>query len=196
MLDIYKAFDKIWHDGVIFKLERNGMSGELLNILIDFLSNMNQRVLFNGEVSAWISVNAGVSQGSISEPLLFLIYINDLSNNLPSNVKLLADNTSLFSVTHDVNLPAKKLNDDLRQISNLAFQWKMSFNPDLNKQTQEVTFIRKIKINIHPLLVFNNNVVSQVNSHKHLGIIIDFKLTFEEYLLRVFKKEVNETISL
>ena len=195
MLDIYKAFDKIWHDGVIFKLERNGMSGELLNILIDFLSNMNQRVLFNGEVSAWISVNAGVSQGSISEPLLFLIYINDLSNNLPSNVKLLADNTSLFSVTHDVNLPAKKLNDDLRQISNLAFQWKMSFNPDLNKQTQEVTFIRKIKINIHPLLVFNNNVVSQVNSHKHLGIIIDFKLTFEEYLLRVFKK-VNETISL
>ena len=195
MLDIYKAFDKIWHDGVIFKLERNGMSGELLNILIDFLSNMNQRVLFNGEVSAWISVNAGVSQGSISEPLLFLIYINDLSNNLPSNVKLLADNTSLFSVTHDVNLPAKKLNDDLRQISNLAFQWKMSFNPDLNKQTQEVTFIRKIKINIHPLLVFNSNVVSQVNSYKHLGIIIDFKLTFEEYLLRVFKK-VNETISL
>ena len=195
MLDIYKAFDKIWHDGVIFKLERNGMSGELLNILIDFLSNMNQRVLFNGEVSAWISVNAGVSQGSISEPLLFLIYINDLSNNLPSNVKLLADNTSLFSVTHDVNLPAKKLNDDLRQISNLAFQWKMSFNPDLNKQTQEVTFIRKIKSNIHPLLVFNNNVVSQVNSHKHLGIIIDFKLTSEEYLLRVFKK-VNETISL
>ena len=195
MLDIYKAFDKIWHDGVIFKLERNGMSGELLNILIDFLSNMNQRVLFNGEVSAWISVNAGVSQGSILEPLLFLIYINDLSNNLLSNVKLFADNTSLFSVTHDVNLPAKKLNDDLRQISNLAFQWKMSFNPDLNKQTQEVTFIRKIKINIHPLLVFNNNVVSQVNSHKHLGIIIDFKLTFEEYLLRVFKK-VNETISL
>ena len=195
MLDVYKAFDKIWHDGVIFKLERNGMSGELLNILIDFLSNTNQRVLFNGEVSAWISVNAGVSQGSISEPLLFLIYINDLSNNLPSNVKLFADNTSLFSVTHDVNLPAKKLNDDLRQISNLAFQWKMSFNPDLNKQTQEVTFIRKIKSNIHPLLVFNNNVVSQVNSHKHLGIIIDFKLTFEEYLLRVFKK-VNETISL
>ena len=195
MLDICKAFDKIWHDGVIFKLERNGMSGELLNILIDFLSNLNQRVLFNGEVSAWISVNAGVSQGSISEPLLFLIYINDLSNNLPSNVKLLADNTSLFSVTHDVNLPAKKLNDDLRQISNLAFQWKMSFNPDLNKQTQEVIFIRKIKSNIHPLLVFNNNVVSQVSSHKHLGIIIDFKLTFEEYLLRVFKK-ANETIGL
>ena len=80
-----------------------------------------------------------------------------------------------------MNLPAEKLNDDLRQISNLAFQWKMSFNPDLNKQTQEVIFIRKIKSNIHPLLVFNN--------------IIDFKLTFEEYLLRVFKK-ANETIGL
>ena len=62
----------------------------------------------------------------------------------------------------------------------------MSFNPDVNKKTQEVIFSRKIKSNIHPPLVFNNNIVSQANSQKHLGINLDFKLTFEEHLLNVF----------
>ena len=147
-LDISKAFDKVWLDGVIFKLEQNGISGDLLNILIDFLSNRKQRVVLNGQISAWGSVNAGVPQGSILGPLLFLIYINDLSDNLSSNVKLFADTTSLFSVTHDVNASARELNDDLTKISNWAFQWKMSFNPDVNKQAQQVIFSWKTKSNI------------------------------------------------
>ena len=71
----------------------------------------------------------------------------------------------------------------------------MSFNPDVNKQAQEVIYSRKIKSNIHPLLVFNNNIVSQANSQKHLGITLDFKLTFQEQLLNVIKK-VNKTIGL
>ena len=175
-LDVSKAFEKVWHDAVIFKLEQNGISCDLLHILIDFISNRKQRVVLNGQVSAWASVNAGVPQGSILGPLLFLIYINNLSDNLSSNVKLFADDTFLFSVTYDVKLSARELNDDLRKISNWAFQWKMSFNPDVNKQaqeTQEVIFSRKIKSNINPPLVFNNNIVSQANSQKHLGIPLE-----------------------
>ena len=71
----------------------------------------------------------------------------------------------------------------------------MSFNPDVNKQAQEVIFSRKMKSNIHLALVLNNNILSQVNFQKHLGITLDFKLTFEEHLLDVFKK-VNKIISL
>ena len=190
-LDISKAFGKVWHDGVILKLEQNGTSGDLLNILIDFVRNRKQSVVFNGQVSAWASVNAGVTQGSILGTLLFLIYINDLSDNLSSNIKLFADNTSLFSVTHDVNVSAKELNDDLRKISNWAFQWKMSFNPDVNKQAQEVILTRRIKSYIHPPLVFNNDIVSRANSQKHLGITLDFKLIFEEQLLNVFKNIIK-----
>ena len=130
---IFKDFDKLLHHGVIFKVGQNGISGDLLNILFGFLSNRKQRVVLNGEVSAWASVNAGVPQGSILDPLLFLTYIDDVSNNLSSNFKLFADDTSLFSVAHDVNVSARELNDDLRKISNLAFQWNMSFNPDVNK---------------------------------------------------------------
>ena len=97
-----------------------------------------------------------------------------MKSSISSNVKLFADDTSLFFFTHDVNVSASELNDDLRKTSNWAFQWKMSFNPDVNKQTQEVIFSRKIKSNIHPPLVFSNNFVSRANSQKHLGITLDF----------------------
>ena len=112
-LDISKAFDKVWHDGLIFKLKQNGISGNLLNLLSNFLRNRKQRVVLNGQTSSWADVNAGVPQGSILGPLLFLIYINDLADGLSSNAKLFADDTSLFSVVHNANTTAKKLNNDL-----------------------------------------------------------------------------------
>ena len=70
-------------------------------------------VVLNGQTSSWADVNAGVPQGSILGPLLFLIYINDLADGLSSNAKLFADDTSLFSVVHNANTTAKKLNNDL-----------------------------------------------------------------------------------
>ena len=100
-LDISKAFDNVWYQGVILKLKQNGISENLLKIIEDFLSNRYQRVVLNGQSSGWAEVNFGVPQGSILGPLLFLIYINDLSTGLSSNPKLLADDTSLFSVVHD-----------------------------------------------------------------------------------------------
>ena len=74
-LDISKAFDKVWHDGLIFKLCQNGICGETINILEDFLSDRKQRVALNGQCSSWTDIRAGVPQGSILVPLLFLIYI-------------------------------------------------------------------------------------------------------------------------
>ena len=102
-LDISKAFDKVWSDGLTFKLKQNGISGNLLNLLSNFLRNRKQRVVLNGQTSSWADVNAGVPQGSILGPLLFLMYINDLANGLSSNTKLFADDTSLFSVGHNAN---------------------------------------------------------------------------------------------
>ena len=111
-LDISKTFDKVWHDGIIFKLAQNDISGNLLNLLRDFLIERKQWIVLNGQFSTWKNVNAGVPQGSILGPLLFLIYTNDLTEGLPSNAKLFADDTSLFSLTHDIQTSANNLNKD------------------------------------------------------------------------------------
>ena len=137
-----------------------------------FLTNRKQRVVLNGQSSSWTNVKAGVPQGSILGPLLFLIYINDLADGLSSNTKLFADDTSLFSVIHDSVITTLELNSDLSRIKQWAFQWKMSFNPDPNKQAQEVIFSRKLKKVCHPPLCFNNNNVSQASSQKHIELTL------------------------
>ena len=116
-LDIFKAFHKVWYEGLIHKLQQNGISGKLLNILVNFLNNSKQRVVLNGQSSNWVDVKAGVPQGSITRPWLFLIYINDLPEGLITNAKLFADDTSLFSVVRDIAASTEELNNDLRNIS-------------------------------------------------------------------------------
>ena len=135
-LDISKAkvFEKVWHQGRLFKLSQNGIPVNLLDLLSSFLSDRKQRVLLNGKTSEWRNVIASVPQGSILGPLLFLIYINDLSVKLSSKGKLFADETSLFSVTHDKTITKNELKNDLKKISDYLFQWKMSFRPDPSKQ--------------------------------------------------------------
>ena len=127
-LGISKTFDKVQHERSIHK--RNGISGNLLSLLTDFLRNRKQRVTLNGQSSSWTNINVGVPQGSILGPLLFLIYINDLSENLQCNPKLFAGNTSLFSIVKAPERTANNLNNNLKEINKWGFQWKMSFNTD------------------------------------------------------------------
>ena len=114
---------------------------------------------------------------------------------LTTNVKLFADDSSLFSFVHDTQTSANDLNKDLKLINNWAFQWKMNFNPDPTKQVREFIFSRKAKEKNHPPLVFNNTSVSQSSSHKHLGVILDSKLIFDEHLKMVSFK-ISKTLGL
>ena len=121
---------------MIYKLQQNGISGELFNILTDFLNSRKQRVVLNGQSSNWVDVKAVVPQGSVLRPLLLLIFINDLPEGLITNPKFFAHNTSLFSV-QDIDSSTEKLRNDPGNVSKLAYEWKMIFNPDLTKQAQE-----------------------------------------------------------
>ena len=154
-----KAFSKVWHKGLIFKLKQNGIWGNLSSTLTDFLEVRKQRVVLNGQLSSWPNIETGVPQGSILGPLLFSIYINDLSDGLTTNVRLFADDVSLFFVVDNINLSATNLNSDLTKINDWANQWKMTFNLDPNKQAQEVIFSGKINKITHPPLNFKNNSV-------------------------------------
>ena len=75
LLDISKAFDKVWHAGLVYKLRQDDIYGDLFKILNDFLTNRKQRVVLNSQCSSWVDIRAGVSQGSILGPLLFWIYL-------------------------------------------------------------------------------------------------------------------------
>ena len=121
-LDISKAFDKVWHKGLIHKLKQNGIGGPLLKLLTDFLKSRKQRVVLNGQYSSWSDVLAGVPQRSILGLLLFLIYINNLSDGFQFNPKLFADNISLFATVHNIKKAANDLNNDLTKITKRAFQ--------------------------------------------------------------------------
>ena len=120
-LDISETFDRLWHKGLLYKFKCMGINGNLLKLFESFLSNRHQRVVFNAQASSWADVKAGVPQGSILAHLFFLIYINDLSENLKSTVKLSAEGTSIFHVVKDSNTSAEILNHDLTRISEWAY---------------------------------------------------------------------------
>ena len=181
-LDMSKAFDKVWHDGLIFKLKQNGVSGNLLALLKDYLHNRKQRVSLNGVESDWAPILSGVPQGSVLGPLLFLIYINDLEDGIKSHVKFFADDTSLFSIVKDPLTSAADLNHDLDIIAKWAHQWKMAFNPDPTKPAEEVLFSCKKQSVQHPPLYFNGTEVKRVTDHKHLGLVLDSKLSFTKHI--------------
>ena len=114
-LDISKAFEKAWHNGFIYKQNQNGVTGDLLNTLTNFLNEIKQKVI-NGQHSTRKNIEAGVPQGSILGPLLFLIYINDLYEKLVSNRKLFVDDASRFSVICKKQLSWQNLNEELNKI--------------------------------------------------------------------------------
>ena len=171
------------------------MTGELITLIKELLSCRKQRVLLNGRYSSWVDVKVGVPEGSVLGPWLFSIYINDLPNGLNSNVKFFADDTSLFSVVHNITVSANLLNSDLSKINTWALQWKMSFNPDPTIQAQETIFSRKNLQRDHPGLIFNNSIVNVTTIHKHLGMIFDSKLSFDEHLKSESKK-ISKTVGL
>ena len=165
--DISKAFDRVWHKGLIHKLKSSGLSGPLIDWLSNYLDTRQQRVCLNNCTSTWQSINAGVPQGSILGPLLFLIFINDIVKNIRGTIRLFADDTILFDIVDDPLLTGINLNIDLSRIFAWARQWLVEFQPI--KQESFIVTKKRIKP-YHPPLYMGNTQIKEVDSHKHLGI--------------------------
>jgi hypothetical protein len=99
--DVSKAFDRVWHKGLLTKLKSIGIQGPLLSWIENYLLDRKQRVVINGCCSDWRNVCAGVPQGSILGPLFFIIYINDIVADINSSIKLFADDTNLYIIVDD-----------------------------------------------------------------------------------------------
>ena len=181
-MDIFKAFDRVWHETLIFKLRSYCISGSLLCLLISFFFERLKRVVLNGQTSEWRKVLAGVPQGSILGPSLFLIFINDIPANLEYNMKISVDGTFPFFLVRGPNESSAKLGIDLGRAAEWTYQWKISLNPDSSKQAVEAHFSRKIVFVGTPLVYFNNLAVASCETHQHLGLLLDKRLGFDRHV--------------
>ena len=186
----------MWHQGLVFKLKSYGVEGNFLRLLEDCLDNRKQRVILDGQCSSWKIILSGVPQGSALEPLLFPIDIDNLPNGLSSICKIFADDTSIFSKVFDKDKSQRNLNNDLSIISEWAFQWKMQYHLDPNKQANEVHFSRKSNIGDYIPIKLNDNPVQLCESQKHLGVILGKHLNFHEHIERKIKIRNKLTVTI
>ena len=123
--DFEKAFDRVSHPKLLFKLKEIGITGKLLEWLSDFLIGRSQRVVMGDIVSEFKPVTSGVPQGSVLGPTLFIVFINDLPDNL-GHCLLYADDTKIFKILRD--LSDNSLQDEIDALQKWCTSWKMSLN--------------------------------------------------------------------
>ena len=177
--DISKAFDRVWYEGLLKKLEAAGIAGDLLIWFHSYLSDRRQRVVIPGVESAWKFIRAGVPQGSILGPPLFLLFINDIVTDIGSNIRLFADDTSLFIIVENPDTTAELINLDLEKIMTWAKTWLVSFNP---KKTESLLISRRLNKALHPPLFMENQVISEIESHKHLGVFLSNDCSWHKHI--------------
>ena len=185
-LDITKAFDRVWHKGLIAKLESVGVRGRLLNWFCDYLHNRKQITVIKGSKSTELVLKGGVPQGSVLGPLLFLIYINDIAENIESVIKLFADDTSLSLAIQNPQLRANILNHDLQKISDWALLWKVKFN---ETKTEILNYTKGSEICLP--LSLNNTNLEVLTQHKHLGIILQSNFKWDAHVTALAAKVSN-----
>ncbi|MES9883011.1 MAG: reverse transcriptase family protein [Sedimenticola sp.] len=177
--DISKAFDRVWHTGLLLKLHAAGVTNNVHDWLKSYLSNRKQKVILPGVFSNWNQVTAGVPQGSILGPLLFLLYINDIVTDIHSSIRLFADDTSLYLIVDTPEITSDIINNDLETITNWSKKWLVTFNPN---KTETLLISRKRNQLLHPPIVMNNVLVTDVNSHKHLGLYLNKEGTWHQHI--------------
>ena len=183
--DISKAFDRVWHKGLIRKLKAAGITGTLLKWFKSYLDGRKQPVVIPGAKSDWSFIKAGVPQGSILGPLLFLIFINDIVTDIGANIRLFADDTSLYIIVEHPDTAALCLNNDLQTITVWAHKWLVTFNP---LKTESLTISRKLNKPFHPPLYMSGTQINEVNSHKHLGIYLSNDCTWHNHIEYIKEK--------
>jgi hypothetical protein len=176
--DISKAFDRVWHDGLLYKLKKVGISGDLLHWFNDYLKNRKQKVVLNGQASTYSDIRAGVPQGSVLGPLLFLIYINDIVDNVNGNIKLFADDTVLFIDVDKDDTAKEVLQQDLQALLDWSNQWLVKFN---STKTVQMKMSLKKCVTI-PELLMGNSKLENMESHKHLGLTISNNLSWKKHI--------------
>ena len=181
-LDISKAFDRVSHKALVITLRSIGISGETLAWFESYLSGRSQRVVIDGKCSDYQRVLAGVPQGSVLGPLLFIIFINDLIEQVDCSVHVYADDTMLFKIGDSFDEVDNALEVNLAKAANWGEQWLVEFN---QSKTVAMSFGQHTSSRS---LLFRGAQVSDSFEHKHLGVILQSDLKWSKHLDMVAEK--------
>ena len=162
-----------------------GCSDNVLKWFASYLSGRRQRVVLNGQTSDWTLSLAGVSQGSILGPLLFLLYINDIVKHIGCSIQLFPDDTSLYIIVECPNAAARCLNADSQTISQRAEDWLVNFNAN---KTLSMIISRRTISPPHLPLFMNGTMLQETNSHKHLGLMLSSSCNWSDHMKTFLKK--------
>lgn len=183
ILDFSKAFDSISHRRLIFKLDHHGICGKTLGWIKTWLTNRTQKVVVDGETSNEISVQSGVPQGTVLGPLMFLLYINDIGNDIESNIRLFADDCLLYRVINCAQ-DAIDLQSDFQKLVNWADTWQMSFNPT-KCHTLRVT--NSTSPVLHDYTI-NGITLKDVKHEPYLGVELTHNLSWKHHIDKITMK--------
>ena len=181
-LNVEKAFDNVWHNGLRYKIFMLDLPAKMTRWLSDFLAGRVIQVNVNGFLSDKISSTAGVPQGSVLSPLLFLIYVNDLPkpHHRQSSKSQFADDTALWAASKNVQFAAKLFQKDLRKLAKWCAKWRIKLNPD---KTKVIIFSRSyLAGKPEPTLKLYSKRLKIYPQVKFLGITFDSKFTFKKHL--------------
>lgn len=184
--DVSKAFDRVWHRGLLHKLEKVGISGNLLQWFKCYLSNRTQCTVVNGQKSSTSDITAGVPQGSVLGALLFIIYMNDLIEQINIPIRLYADDVTLF-IAYDEdssNFAQHNMNQALEDVTQWATSWLVKFNPE--KTTTMNISRRRNPTNL--LITMQGTHIEQEQSHKHLGIYLQDNAKWQSHVEAIANK--------
>ena len=180
LLDFSKAFDRVPHCRLLNKLEYYGIRGPLIKWINKFLTTRLQRVIIDGKCSDWERVQSGVPQGTVLGPLLFLTFINDITQGITSKIKLFADDCLLYRTIKDES-DSQALQQDLDCLHQWSQVWQMQFNTD---KCHTMKFTLKQKPH-EPKYFLGESELSTVTEHPYLGVTLSNKLSWNNHINKI-----------
>lgn len=184
-MDISKAFDKVWHDGIIVKLKEFDISQQIISLIATFLRDRTFQVRFGKEITDKKSIEAGVPQGAVLSPTLYNIYTADIPRNLDnSEIFTYADDTAIASYSRNLKLAINSLQNSINKIIEWLNKWKIKLN---TQKCKPIIFTRRRQVTEQKIDI-NGILLNWNETAKYLGIRFDKKLTWSCHVQQTIDK--------
>ena len=180
-LDVSQAFDKVWHPGLLAKIQQN-LPTRYFAILRSYLQDRYLTVSFNNEKSYPVPMLAGVPQGSMLGPLLYTLYTADIPQTSSTLLSTFADDTAVLAIHPDPVIASRNLQDHLSKIERWTKKWRLKIN---ETKSAHITFT--LRKNTCPPVYINNSIITRKGTIKYLGLHFDKRLTWKEHVLKTRK---------